>query len=103
MTDKVKHISIDEYFKEVADSFSFEEIKNAKVIIGSSHNTTNEQCNKYNIKVCLVTYLKGAASGIVTMNPVVWAPTDYYISDDFYHKDDKNKDIPYRVFVGEID
>ena len=29
MTDKVKHISMDEYFKEVADSFSFEEIKNA--------------------------------------------------------------------------
>lgn len=102
MTEEVKHISIRDYFKEVAESISFEDLKNDK-IISSSNNTTNEQCEKHNIKVCLVTYLNGAASGIITINPVVWAPTEYYISEIMYNENDVNKDFPFKVFVGEID
>ena len=94
-------ITMQEYFNEVGESFSLDEIKDSESRL--AEGITNEQATKYNIKGCLVTYLEGAAAGIITLNPVCWANTDYYISDTMYKEDDVNKEWPYRVFVGKID
>ena len=94
---------MEEYFQIVAKSVSFESIKNAKIREDSPGDITCEQCKKYNIKACIVTYLHGAAQGIITVNPIFWSRTDYCISNEMFSEEDIEKCYPFRVFVGKVD
>ena len=94
-----KSISMSEYFTACAKHFTLDDIKSAQ----QRGNQTKDQCDKYNINACIVTYLNGAAKGYLTLNPVFWARTNYSVSETFYKPDDIKKEFPYKVFVGEID
>ena len=61
-----------------------------------SYTDTEEQLTKHKINACVVTYLSNTE--IMIVNPVIWAPKEYSISD-VYEKDG----IKFKIFVGDVD
>ena len=97
-------ISVDEFYQQVRESYTLKELQDrAKGPCGTvnGRSDTQEQCDKYKIKACVVSYMN--IPGLMCINPIKWAPTTYYISDTMWTADDEEKTMPFRVFLGEKD
>ena len=89
-----------EFFENIAEDITVADLQDAAG--RGSWEISNEQCAKYNIKVCVLTYMvQGETDGVLMLNPAHWAALDYYISDTFYAKDDMDKEWPYKIFLGD--
>ena len=92
---EVQTITIDEYFKMCADSIDGDFLKKGIERSIQENSDTDIELKKHNIQACVVTYLD---NDTLCINPVSWAHTSWYISDE-YEKDG----ITFKVFVGQSD
>ena len=86
-------VTPEEYFETVKESVSPEFLKTA--LERTPQGPTAQQLAKYDIDVCVVTYLD---NDVMCANPVSWASTEYYISKTF-----QEGDIKYKIFAGQSD
>ena len=93
-------MKLTEFFESCAEDITVADLRDAAG--RGPWQISNEQCAKYNIKVCVLTYMvQGETDGVLMLNPAHWAALEYYISDVFYAKDDTEKEWPFKVFLGD--
>ena len=89
-----KEIDVNDYFKECADSLSADGLKKTLSSGITIRGETQEQLKIHNIDVCVVSHR--TQNDIMCLNPVVWTPASYSISDVF-----EKDGVKFKVFLGD--
>ena len=89
-----KTMDINEYFKSCVDSLTADGLKKATNSGPKPRGDTLDQLNKHEIDVCVVSHR--SQNDVMCLNPVIWTPADYWISEIF-----EKEDMKFKVFLGD--